>query len=150
MAHWLLKSEPDSYSIDHLREQGVGHWDGVRNFQARNNLRAMKLGEQAFFYHSSCEPPGIAGICEVVREAYPDHTQFDPESRYFDPRSSPDRPRWYMPDVGFVRKFDRLIPLAELRQIPGLEDMALLRRMRLSVQPVGEQEWKIILGLAEV
>src|SRR5512135_2913880 len=107
MAHWLLKTEPTTFSIDHLAEKKVEHWDGVRNFQARNNLRAMKVGEHAFFYHSSTGEPGIAGICEVVREAYPDGSQFDPNSKYFDPKSSPEKPRWWMPDVGFVRKFER-------------------------------------------
>lgn len=149
MAYWLMKSEPSAYSIEDLQREGVGTWEGVRNFQARNNLRAMRLGEQAFFYHSSTDPPGIAGVCEIAREAYPDDTQFDPASDYFDPRATPDKPRWYRPDVRFVRRFDRLIPLAELRATPGLEDMALLRRARLSVQPVGEQEWKIITAIAE-
>ncbi|MGZ4144770.1 MAG: EVE domain-containing protein [Actinomycetota bacterium] len=149
MAHWLLKTEPTTFSIDHLAEKKVEHWDGVRNFQARNNLRAMKVGEQAFFYHSSTETPGIAGVCEVVREAYPDHSQFDPNSKYFDPRSTPEKPRWWMPDVGFVRKFERLVPLSELRTVPGLENMVLLNRSRLSVQPVTDGEWEIILQLAE-
>src|SRR5439155_12900525 len=106
MNHWLVKSEPESFSIDDLRAKDVEHWDGVRNYAARNNLMAMKLGEQAFFYHSSCDPPGIAGICEVVREAYPDFTQFDPESKYFDPRVKEDNPRWFMPDMKFVKKFE--------------------------------------------
>ncbi|MGZ4212927.1 MAG: EVE domain-containing protein [Actinomycetota bacterium] len=149
MAHWLLKTEPTTFSIDHLAEKKVEHWDGVRNFQARNNLRAMKVGEQAFFCHSSTETPGIAGVCEVVREAYPDHSQFDPNSKYFDPRSTPEKPRWWMPDVGFVRKFERLVPLSELRTVPGLENMVLLNRSRLSVQPVTDGEWEIILQLAE-
>ena len=150
MAYWLLKSEPESYSIDHLARDGVGSWDGVRNYMARNNLMAMKLGEQAFFYHSSCEPPGVAGICEVVRESYPDHTQFDPESKYFDPKARPDKPRWFMPDVRFVRKFPRFVPLAEIRETPGLSDMVLVQRgSRLSVQPVSEKEWEIICDLGE-
>ncbi len=149
MAHWLLKSEPETFGIDHLAERKVEHWDGVRNFTARNNLKAMKLGEECFFYHSSCDPPGVAGICEVVREAYPDHTQFDPNSKYFDPKSTPEKPRWYMPDVGFVRTFPRLITLAELREVPGLEDMVLLHRSRLSVQPVTDDQWKIICTIAE-
>lgn len=149
MATWLLKSEPETYSIDDLAREGVASWDGVRNFTARNNLRAMKPGELAFFYHSSTEPPGVTGICRVVKEAYPDHTQFDPESTYFDPRSRPERPRWYMPDVEFVEKLDHLVPLAELRETPGLEGMVLLRRgVRLSVQPVSEEEWRIVCDLA--
>ncbi|HEX9712168.1 MAG TPA: EVE domain-containing protein [Actinomycetota bacterium] len=149
MDYWLLKSEPDSYSIDDLAQQEVGHWDGVRNFQARNNLMAMKVGDLAFFYHSSTDPPGVAGVCRVVKEAYPDHTQFDPGSKYFDPKSSPERPRWYMPEVEFVEKFARLIPLGELRETPGLEDMELLRRSRLSVQHVTPEQWKIITAIAE-
>src|SRR6185503_16056765 len=102
-----------------------------------NNLMAMKVGEHAFFYHSSCDPPGVVGICEVVREAYPDHTAWNPESKYFDPRTNPEKPRWFMPDVKFVEKFQRMVPIAELRATPGLEAMTLLQRgMRLSVQPV--------------
>jgi predicted RNA-binding protein with PUA-like domain len=148
MAYWLLKSEPSTFGIDDLARKKVEHWDGVRNYVARNHLRAMKLGERAFFYHSSAEPPGIAGICRVVREAYPDHTQFDPSSKYFDPKATPEKPRWFMPDVEFERKFERLISLPELRQTPGLQDMVLLNSMRLSVQPVTEDEWKIINALA--
>lgn len=149
MAYWLLKTEPTTFGIDDLAKKEVEHWDGVRNFQARNNLRAMRFGEEAFFYHSSTGEPGIAGICKVVREAYPDESQFDPNSKYFDPRALPEKPRWWMPDVGFVEKFPRVITLAELRTIPGLEEMVLLNRSRLSVQPVREDEWKIILQLAE-
>lgn len=149
MAYWLLKSEPESFSIDHLKAKKVEHWDGVRNYQARNNLRAMRKGDLGFFYHSNADPPGIAGICSIAREAYPDHTQFDPKSKYYDPSSTVESPKWWMPDVRFVRKFTLLIPLPELKQIPGLEEMALLRRARLSVQPVTEKEWEIILQLAE-
>lgn len=149
MAYWLLKTEPTTFSIDDLARKETEHWDGVRNFQARNHLRAMKVGELGFFYHSSVDPKGIAGICEVVREAYPDDSQFDPESKYYDPNSSREDPRWWMPDVRFVKKFDRLITLDELRQVPGLEEMVLLRRSRLSVQPVGDKEWEIITHIAE-
>jgi predicted RNA-binding protein with PUA-like domain len=149
VAHWLLKTEPDSFSIDDLERKRVEHWDGVRNYQARSNLRAMRQGELAFFYHSSTDVPGVAGICVVEREAYPDESQFDPESKYFDPKSSPDNPRWWMPDVAFVEKFARVIPLAELRTTSGLEEMVLLQRPRLSVQPVSDTEWNIINDLAE-
>lgn len=149
MAHWLLKSEPTTFGIDHLEQKKVEHWDGVRNYTARNNLRAMKVGEQCFFYHSNADPTGVAGICEVVREAYPDHTQFDPSSKYFDPKATPEKPRWFMPDVGFVRKFPRIVTLAELREVPGLENMVLVNRSRLSVQPVTDEEWEIICSLAE-
>ncbi|MEX2394328.1 MAG: EVE domain-containing protein [Actinomycetota bacterium] len=149
MNYWLLKSEPTTFGIDHLREKGVEHWDGVRNYMARNNLMAMKVGDRAFFHHSSCEVPGIVGICEVAREAYPDHTQFDPSSKYFDPKATPDKPRWFMPDVRFVMKFDEIVPIAVLRQTPGLQDMSMLARgSRLSVTPVTEKEWEIICDLA--
>lgn len=147
MARWLLKSEPESFSIDDLERKGVEHWDGVRNYGARNNLMAMKLGDLGFFYHSSCEVPGVAGVCKVVREAYPDHTQFDPESKYFDPKATPDKPRWFMPDVRFVRKLDRVVPLREIRRTPGLEDMQLVRWGRLSVSGVSDGEWAIICDL---
>ena len=116
VAYWLLKTEPSAFSIDDLERLGTAPWDGVRNYQARNNLRAMKLGERAFFYHSSAEPPGVVGICEVTREAYPDHTQFDPESKYYDARSKPEDPRWFMPDVRFVERFPRMVSLEELRR----------------------------------
>jgi predicted RNA-binding protein with PUA-like domain len=150
VAHWLLKTEPDAFSIDDLERMGVSPWDGVRNYQARNNLRAMKVGERAFFYHSSTEPPGIVGICEVVTEAYPDHSAWNPESRYFDPRSTPERPLWFMPEVRYVSRFPRMVTLEELRRTPGLEGMALVQRgQRLSVQPVRDEEWDVIVGLAD-
>lgn len=149
MAYWLLKSEPESFSIDDLQRKGVEHWDGVRNYAARNHLTAMKPGDLGFFYHSSADPPGVAGICEVVREAYPDYSQFYPGSKYFDPRAKPSKPRWFMPDVRFVRKFPRLVPLAEIRQTPGLQDMQLVKFGRLSVQSVTEKEWEIICDLAD-
>lgn len=149
MAYWLLKSEPDAFSIDDLARERVAQWDGVRNYQARNNLRAMRVGEHGFFYHSSADPPGIAGVLRIAREAYSDATQFDPASKYHDPRSSPDAPRWWAPDVEFAEKFPCLLPLPELRDVAGLEDMALFRRVRLSVQPVTDEQWKIIIALAE-
>jgi predicted RNA-binding protein with PUA-like domain len=149
MAYWLVKSEPSSYSIDDLEREGVSCWDGVRNYAARNHLLGMKTGDQAFFYHSQADPVGVIGLCEVVREAYPDPTQFDPASKYFDARSSPAKPRWFMPDVRFVRKFPRLVPLSEIRQTPGLADMQLVRFGRLSVQSVTESEWEIVCHLAE-
>ncbi len=149
MAYWLLKSEPEGYSMDDLEREGVASWDGVRNYQARNNLRAMRVGDLAFFYHSNASPTGVAGICEVVREAYPDDTAFDPDSPYHDPRSTPDKPTWYMPDVGFVRRFPRIVTLQEIKQTPGLEDMVLVNRSRLSVQPVTEKQWEVVCDLAE-
>lgn len=151
MARWLLKTEPEAFSIDDLERLGVAAWDGVRSYQARNNLIAMTIGEHAFFYHSSTDPRGIVGVCEVVREAYPDHTQFDPASKYYDEKSSPDKPRWFMPDVRFVAKFPRIVTLEELRATPGLESMTLLQRgMRLSVQPVSDEEWNLITSIAGV
>jgi predicted RNA-binding protein with PUA-like domain len=149
VAYWLMKSEPDAFSIDDLARRGREHWDGVRSFQARNNMRAMKVGDRAFFYHSSTHPPGVAGISEIVREAYPDHTAWDPSSKYFDPSSNPEKPRWYMVDVAFVEKFPRLVTLEELKRTPGLEDMPVTQRgMRLSVQPVSETHWQIVVDMA--
>jgi len=150
MNYWLMKSEPDVFGIDDLaaRPAQTEHWDGVRNYQARNWMRDdMKIGDQVLFYHSNCKPPGIAGIAEVSREAYPDHTAFDPESKYYDPKSSPDNPRWVMVDLRFVRKFPQLISLDELKKIPQLCEMRLLQRgNRLSIMPVTTAEWKAILN----
>jgi predicted RNA-binding protein with PUA-like domain len=148
MAYWLFKSEPDSYGLDRLEREGRTEWSGVRNFQARNNMIAMRTGDLGFFYHSSTKIPGIAGICEVVREAYPDFTQFDPKSDYYDPSSRPEKPKWKMVDVAYVRTFPRLLPLEELRGIRELGGMTLLSRGRLSVQPVEEHYWNVILRLA--
>ncbi len=153
MNYWLMKSEPDAFSIDDLARapRRTSHWDGVRNYQARNMMRDdMKRGDRVFFYHSNCAEPGIVGIARVARQAYPDHTAFDPEDAHFDPKSDPDNPRWFMVDVAFVRKFARNITLSELRQhVDGaLADMPLLRRgNRLSVMPVTESQWQFILGL---
>ncbi|HEX7038176.1 MAG TPA: EVE domain-containing protein [Pseudomonadales bacterium] len=150
MAYWLMKSEPDTFSIDDLyrRPKRTEHWDGVRNYQARNYMQAMKKGDLAFFYHSSCEVPGVVGIVKVVREAYPDFTAFDPKDPHYDPKSDPENPRWMMVDVQYVRKTKRVIPLEELKANPKLEDMALVRRgNRLSVMPVAEPEWQAILEM---
>ena len=149
MAYWLMKSEPDCYGIDDLKKQGTGMWEGCRNYTVRNFLRdKMKPGDKAFFYHSSVDPAGIAGTMEIVGKGYPDPTQFDPESEYFDAKSPKDNPRWFVRDVKFLKKFKRLVPLSELRSTPGLEDMEVLRRgQRLSVMPVTEKEWKIVTGL---
>jgi predicted RNA-binding protein with PUA-like domain len=148
--YWLMKSEPDEFSIDNLaraRHQSTP-WFGVRNYQARNFMREMRIGDRAFFYHSSCPEPGIAGIVEVARLAYPDATQFDPKSPYFDAKASRDAPRWMHVDVKLVRK-TRLVPLAELRTVPGLEEMVTLRRgNRLSITPVTPAEWRIVEKLA--
>jgi predicted RNA-binding protein with PUA-like domain len=148
MASWLMKSEPDVFGIDDLERKGVEHWDGVRNYQARNHMRSMKVGDRVLFYHSSADPPGVAGLARVCKEAYPDFTAWDPKSKYHDPKSTPDAPRWFMVDVEFVERFPRLVPLDELRQTPGLEDMLVLRRgMRLSVQPVAARELQLICKL---
>jgi predicted RNA-binding protein with PUA-like domain len=149
MTYWLVKSEPESYSIEHLQHEVVATWDGVRNYAARNNLVAMKVGDLAFFYHSSADPTGVAGICEVVRDAYPDHTQFDPQSKYFDPKATYEEPRWFMPDMKFVRQFPRVVTLAEIKQTPGLQDMDVVKWSRLSVQRVTDKEWEIVCDLAE-
>lgn len=145
MNYWLMKSEPDEVSIDDLAAQKTVPWFGVRNYQARNFMRdAMKIGDQAFFYHSSCAEPGIAGICQICSEPYPDETQFSAVNPYFDPKSMRDNPRWLLRDVTFVQK-TRLLPLAELRQHPELADMRLLARgNRLSIMPVTPSEWLFI------
>jgi predicted RNA-binding protein with PUA-like domain len=151
MNHWLMKSEPDCFGIDHLqaRPQRTAHWDGVRNFQARNFLRDdMRKGDLAFFYHSSCSEPGIAGIVKIVRAGYPDHTAWDPEGEHYDPKSTPDKPIWYMVDVQLVRALKQPIPLGTLKHNPALRNMRLLQRgNRLSILPVTEQEWKAILKM---
>jgi predicted RNA-binding protein with PUA-like domain len=151
MNYWLMKSEPDVFSIDDLKNAPgrTEHWDGVRNYQARNLMRdPMSKGDLAFFYHSNCKVPGIAGIMKIVREAYPDFTALDPGSKYYDPRSDTDNPRWFMVDVHFVRKLKRLITLTELKAHSELADLALVQRgNRLSVIPVSARQWEFILGL---
>ncbi|OGT61810.1 MAG: EVE domain-containing protein [Gammaproteobacteria bacterium RIFCSPHIGHO2_12_FULL_43_28] len=153
MQHWLFKSEPETFSIDDLskRPKQTEHWDGVRNYQARNMLRdAIKKGDQGFFYHSSCEIPGIVGIFEVVKEGYGDHSALDPESTYFDPESTSANPRWYMVDIKLVKKFPRIITLQEIKQHPKLSEMLITRKgNRLSITPVTTKEWQTILHLAE-
>lgn len=149
MKYWLIKSEPDAYSIDDLERDGVEHWDGIRNYQARNIMRdEMTVGDRVLFYHSNASPPGVVGIAEVASEPYPDHTQFDPKSKYFDESSDPDDPRWLMVDMKFVAKLPRLVGLPELRQHDALQDMVLLNRSRLSVQPVTDDQFDYIVDLA--
>jgi predicted RNA-binding protein with PUA-like domain len=145
MRYWLMKSEPSEYSIDDLARDGTVAWFGVRNYQARNFMRdQMKPGDLAFFYHSSCAEPGIAGICEVSKAAYPDATQFDPTSKYYDPKATPEKPRWFNVEVRFVRK-TRLVPLSELRAHQELAHMRILARgNRLSITPVDPREWAFI------
>ena len=149
MAYWLMKSEPDVYSIDDLQRDGREMWDSIRNYQARNMMRDdMRIGDEVFFYHSNCKEPSIVGISKVCSEPYADPTQFDSKSNYFDPKSSKDNPRWVLVDVEFVRKLDRAITLSELREQPGLDGMILTRRgNRLSIMPVTREHWDLILGL---
>ena len=151
MNYWLMKSEPDAFGINHLKDRPkqTEHWDGVRNYQARNMMRdEMKRGDLVFFYHSNCETPGIVGIMEVAKEAYPDHTAFDPDDKHFDPKSDPAKPTWMMVDVKYVRTFARTISLTELKQKPELSGLALVRRgNRLSIMPVNKQQWDFILAL---
>ena len=144
-----MKSEPGACSIDDLARKRVDSWEGVRNYQARNLMRdELKIGDLVLFYHSSADPSGVAGLARVVREAYPDHTAFDPSSPYHDPRSDRDDPTWLMVDVEFVEKFVSLVPLSVLQKTPGLEDMMVTRKgMRLSVQPVKPAEWDIVVAL---
>lgn len=147
--YWLMKTEPGTYSIDDLEREGTTCWDGVRNYQARNFMRdEMKVGDRVLVYHSNAEPPGVAGLARVVREGYLDPSALDPRSRYFDPKASPADPRWYMVDIAFEEKFAQLVPLAALRETPGLEKMPLLNKSRLSVQPVTAEEFRIILAMA--
>ena len=149
MNHWLMKSEPDAFSIDDLKRKGKEAWDGVRNYQARNYMRdGMRKGDKVFFYHSNCAEPGIVGVAEVSTEAYPDPTQFDPKSNYFDAASSRDNPRWILVEVKFVKKLKRTISLKELQADPALVEMPLVRKgNRLSVMPVAAAEWRHILTL---
>jgi len=149
-SYWLMKSEPDDFSLRDLEVCGATEWDGVRNYQARNLLRdAIKVGDGVLFYHCSIRPSGIAGISEVVRAGYPDDTAFDPNNAHFDPKSNPTKPTWYRVDLKFVKAFPSVIPIQVLRKTPGLQNMVLFRNGRLSVQPVTEKEWEIILRLAE-
>ena len=149
MTYWLMKSEPDAYSIDDLERDGREKWDGIRNYQARNMMRDdMKIGEEVFFYHSNCKEPGIVGVARVVSESYPDPTQFDKKSRYYDAKSSADNPRWCLVDVEFVRKLTRNIALTELKAQKALDDMILTRKgNRLSIMPVARKHWNKILSL---
>ena len=150
MNYWLFKSEPTTYGIDHLAKDKVTAWTGVRNYQARNFMRdAMKQGERGFFYHSSCEVPGIVGIVAVARGAYPDETQFDRKSKQYDPAATKENPRWFNVDVKFVKK-TRVVTLPELRAEKALKNMQILQRgNRLSITPVTQAEWNCVFGLLE-
>jgi predicted RNA-binding protein with PUA-like domain len=149
MNYWLMKSEPEAFSIDDLKCKKQEAWDGVRNYQARNFMRdGMRPGDRVFFYHSNCAVPGIVGIAEVATDAYPDPSQFDPKSKYFDAGSSRGNPRWRLVDVKFVKKLKRTITLDELKLDGALAEMPLVRKgNRLSVMPVDATHWKHILSL---
>jgi predicted RNA-binding protein with PUA-like domain len=149
MRHWLMKSEPDVFSIDDLKRRKTSLWDGVRNYQARNFMtNDMAIGDAVLFYHSNAEPPGVAGLARVVGEAQPDPTQFERKSEYFEPRARRDRPVWYCVRVGFEERFDRVISLDEIRATPALKDMLLLRKgQRLSIQPVSERDFALLVKM---
>lgn len=147
MQHWLMKTEPEAFSIDMLKSKKRAPWDGVRAPQARNHMDAMKKGDLVLFYHSSCDPPGVVGIARVSREAYPDPTQFDPKSQYFDAKSKPDAPRWRMVDVEFVTKLPHMVTLEQLKADPELVDMIVVKRIRLSVQPVELRHFEHVLRM---
>lgn len=148
--YWLMKSEPDAFSIDDLKKVGVEPWNGVRNYQARNHMRQMQVGDGVLFYHSSCAVPAIVGLAKIASTAYPDPTQFDPKSDYFDAKSTREEPRWSLVDVAFERKLKRAIPLEEIKQHTDAlgEGFALTQRgSRLSVSPVSAAQWKLLLSL---
>jgi predicted RNA-binding protein with PUA-like domain len=146
MAYWLMKSEPETFGIDHLKTRGTALWDGVRNYQARNFLREMAVGDEALFYHSNCKVPGIVGQMTIARAGYADPTQFDPNHHYYDPKSTLDNPRWTGVDVKFGEVWSEQIPLEQLRAMPELEELALVRRgNRLSLMPVSPAQWQAIM-----
>mgnify|MGYP004714986081 FL=1 len=148
MAYWLMKSEPDELSIEALGRLGEARWDGVRNYQARNFLRAMSVGDEFFFYHSSCPQPGIAGIAKVIRAAYPDPTALDPQSPYHDAKATPDKNPWSAVDVAHVRTLPRVLELGWLKQQPALAELALVQKgSRLSVMPVTAEQWAAVLAM---
>ena len=148
--YWLMKSEPTAFSFDDLvkSKDSTNHWDGVRNYQARNFMREMRAGDKVLFYHSNCDPPAVVGLAEVVREAYPDPTQFDPKNIHYDPQATREKPIWDMVDLRAIKPLRKPVPLDALRKTKGLEKMPLLRRAtRLSVLPVTPKEWEIIVKL---
>lgn len=149
MAYWLMKNEPDDFSIDDLARVANEHWDGIRNYQVRNYIRDdMSVGDMALFYHSNCKEPGVVGIMEINSGPEPDHTAWDPNERYYDPRSTPESPVWWMVDVLYVEKFYKTVTLKEMRTHPELSDMRILQRgNRLSITPITEDHWNFILRL---
>jgi len=147
MAYWLLKSEPSDYSIDDLQRDGITPWDGIRNFQARNFIRdQLTIGDQVYIYHSSCKQVGIAGVGEVASAAYADPAQFNESSKYFDDKSDPDDPKWFVVDIKFSRKAVTLLPLKAMKTAPELADLVLFRQSRLSVMPLNDAQWHYING----
>ena len=151
MNYWLMKSEPDVFSIDDLKKKKKSGWDGVRNYQARNYMRDdMKIGDIVLFYHSSCEVPGIAGLAKISKTSHPDPTQFDSKSDYYDPKASQEIPRWFMVEVEFVEKFNTVITLSTIKETKGLERMPLVQKgSRLSINPVSLAQYQVILTLRE-
>jgi len=149
--YWLMKSEPDVYSIEDLERDGSTSWEGVRNYKARNNMQAMKVGDEVLYYHSNAKPPGVVGIARVCREAYPDHHALDRKHKYFDPKSDPEKPRWFMVDIEFVSRVgnvDEPLSLPDIKADAKLADMELIRYGRLSVQSVKKAEFERVKKLA--
>lgn len=150
--YWLFKAEPHIYGIQQLNAepQKIGRWDGIRNYQARNFLRdQVALGDDVFIYHSGCKPAGIVGTATVVKTAYPDPSQFNPESPYYDPKSTPDNPRWVSVDIQVTKTFEKMLTLGEIKVQPSLQNMVLIKQSRLSTQPVTSDEWKTLLKLCK-
>lgn len=149
--HWLMKSEPETYSIDDFKNEKTTWWEGVRNYQARNFMRDMKKGDLVLFYHSNANPPAIVGLATVSKEAQPDKSAFDKKSSYYDPKSTPENPRWFCVEIAFQKKFKKILPLEELKKEKSLKSMVLLKPgSRLSVQPVTPEEFAHILKMAEL
>jgi len=149
--HWLMKTEPDVFSIDDLKAAGTEPWDGIRNYQARNFMRdSMKVGDLVFIYHSRVDPPCIVGYAEVASEPYPDPSQFNPDSKYHDAKSDPQNPRWVLVNIKYKGHLQRHISLPELKSAPGLEEMMVTRKgSRLSIQPVATQEWELVMQMSQ-
>ncbi len=148
--YWLMKSEPTAYSIDDLVKDKKTHWDGVRNYQARNFMRdEMKVGDKVLFYHSNAKPTGVVGVCEIIKEGYPDFTAFDPDESHYDPKSNLDKPTWMMVDIKLIKKLPRIVTLEEIKENSKLQNMKLVQRgNRLSVMPVKKTEFDLILKLS--
>lgn len=146
MKYWLMKSEPDVYSIDHLQKERFANWEGVRNYQARNYMRdQMHIGDLALFYHSNAHPSGVAGLCRISKEAFPDDSAWNPKSQYFDPKTKKDKPTWMMVQVEFVEKFSHFVSLQEMKERPEFKNMLVVQKgIRLSIQPVSKDDFELI------